>query len=325
MTITPAAFYCLADERYFLGAVGMINSLRLLGHEEPIYLLDCGLSVGQRERLSQEATIVAGPTDAPPWLLKTLAPRAHPAKVMVLIDADMIATRPLGELVERAAGGRVVAFENDVDRFVARWGELLELGQIHREPYVSSGLVFMGGALGAEVLELLDDRQGRVDVELGYYGRRVSGYPFLYPEQDVLNAILCTRPDRSRIERLPNRLAANPPYRRLSVRDDAALRCAYRDGTEPYVLHQFVRKPWLEPIHHSVYSRLLARLLLGDDVPIRVSEDEVPRRMRRGAAARIERLGVDVQDLTRWYVTEVFPEWVGARVGALRRRASGSR
>ena len=38
-----AAFYCVADERYFLGAVGLINSLRLVGHDEPIHLLDCGL------------------------------------------------------------------------------------------------------------------------------------------------------------------------------------------------------------------------------------------------------------------------------------------
>ena len=46
---TPARFYCVADERYFLGAVGMINSLRLQGHAEPIHVLDCGLRPGQRE------------------------------------------------------------------------------------------------------------------------------------------------------------------------------------------------------------------------------------------------------------------------------------
>jgi hypothetical protein len=27
------AFYCVADERYFLGAVGMINSLRVISAE----------------------------------------------------------------------------------------------------------------------------------------------------------------------------------------------------------------------------------------------------------------------------------------------------
>ena len=50
--MTPAAFYCVADERYFLGAVGLINSLRLVGHDEPVYLLDCGLTDAQRELLA---------------------------------------------------------------------------------------------------------------------------------------------------------------------------------------------------------------------------------------------------------------------------------
>ena len=85
---------------------------------------------------------------------------------MVLIDADMIATRPLTELVER---GRV-ATEWSPSRttptgIVAQWGELLELGHARRRPYVSSGLVALGGHVGDEVLALLDDRQQRVDIE----------------------------------------------------------------------------------------------------------------------------------------------------------------
>jgi hypothetical protein len=302
---TPAAFYCVADERYFLGAVGMINSLRLVGHAEPIYLLDCGLTEQQRQRLAGEANVVSGPRAAPPWLLKTIAPLRNPAEVMILIDADVVATRSLADPIARAAGGRVVAFRNDTDRFLPEWGELLDLGRIRREPYVTSGLVMLGGAEGAQVLELLDDRQQRVDIELGFYGRRVGSYPFLYPEQDVLNAVLCGRPEPSRIVRLENRLAANPPYRGLRVRDSEALRCAYPDGTEPYVLHQFVRKPWLEPTYHSPYSRLLARALLGDDVAIPVDEREVPLRMRDGLIARLERRRVDALDLARWYAGEV--------------------
>ncbi len=53
-----AAFYCVADERYFLGAVGLINSLRLVGHTEPIFLLDCGLTAAQRELLEPQATLL---------------------------------------------------------------------------------------------------------------------------------------------------------------------------------------------------------------------------------------------------------------------------
>jgi hypothetical protein len=318
-SLAPAAFYCVADDRYFLGAVGLINSLRLQGHAEPIHLLDCGLTPDQRNLLAPAVTLVPAPDATPPYLMKTAAPLRHPAEVMVLIDADMIVTRPLDALIETASANRVVAFENDRDRFVPAWGELLDLGPIRRQPYMSSGLVLLGGPAGEEVLRLLDDRQGAVDFGLTYYGTGDPDYPFTYPEQDVLNAILCTRADPDRIVALDRRLAATPPFRRLQAIDVNALRCAYDDGVEPYVLHQYVRKPWLERMYHGIYPRLLARLLLGEDVAIRVPESEVPLRMRNGLRARVDRTLVNAVDLGRWYLTEVGPK----RLEAFRNRRSG--
>ena len=60
------------DARYFLGAVGLINSLRLVGHTEPIYLLDCGLTArpARAARPARRARRRPAPT-TPPWLLKT--------------------------------------------------------------------------------------------------------------------------------------------------------------------------------------------------------------------------------------------------------------
>ena len=139
-----AAFYFVSSPIYFLGAVGAINSLRLLGHREPIYLLDCGLSEEQRELVAPEVTLVEGPHDVPPYVLKTIAPLRHPADVMVLIDADIVATRSMAELIARAREPKVIAVENDTDRFVPEWGEILDLGPVRRRPYVSSGLVFLG-------------------------------------------------------------------------------------------------------------------------------------------------------------------------------------
>jgi hypothetical protein len=314
------AFYCVADERFFLGAIGVVNSLRLVGHTEPIHVLDCGLRPEQRARLGTEAILVEGPRGEPPWLLKTIAPLRHPAEVAILIDADIIVTRSLARLADLAADDGVVAFENYVDRFCPEWGELLDLGPLGREPYVSSGLVVLGGAERPRVLELLDDRQRRVDIELGFYGRKVAGYPFIYPEQDVLNAILMAGDDPVRTTRLENRLAPNPPFRGLRLRDLATLRCSFRDGTEPYVVHHFVRKPWLEPTYHSVYSRMLARLLLQDDVAIRVTEEEVPLRLREGPRARRARAIANAKDLLRWHFGDLIPDPIGERIEAARRR-----
>lgn len=315
-----AAFYCVADERFFLGLVALVNSLRMVGHREPIYVLDCGLGAAQRRRLAAEATMVEGPAGAPPWLLKTIAPRRRRAKIAVLIDADMIATRSLKPLIGRAAENGVVAFENYRDRWCAQWGELLDLGPLRRRRYVSSGLVALGGDLGAEVLELLHDRQGRVDIELGIYGRKVAGYPFTYPEQDVLNAILMRRTEPDRVVRLANRLAPNPPFRGLKLADAATLRCTYRDGTAPYVVHHFMRKPWLEPTYRSVYSRLLSRLLRGDDVAIAVGPEELPLWLREGSAARAARARATAREALRWHLGHLIPEPIGNRIEAARRR-----
>jgi hypothetical protein len=298
-----AAFYCVADERYFLGATAMINSLRLQGHGEPVYVLDAGLTPGQRELLERETIVVDGPATAP-WLAKTVAPLRHPAATMILIDADMIVTRRLDELLERAGGGSIVAFENDRPRFVPEWGELLELGEARPGPYVSSGLVALGGAPGREVLRLLDDRQRRVDLDRTIAGEGDRSYAFVYPEQDVLNAILRTRVDPRRLVVLGHHLAPTPPFDRLRLVDERRLRCAHPDGLEPYVLHQFVRRPWLERMYHGIYSRLFARLLLADDVAIRLPADQVPRRMRDGLLARVDRALADVVDLGRWHLIE---------------------
>jgi hypothetical protein len=317
-----AAFYCVADEDYFLGAVAMLNSLRLMGHAEPVQMLDCGLTPAQCALLDSHVAIVRGPADAPPHLLKTVAPLEHrPAEVTVLIDADMIVTRPLHELIDMASEGKIVAFRNDIERFVPEWGRILDLGPARRRPYVSSGLVFLGGSPGEQVLRLMDDRQSHVDFGLTFYGKNDPTYPFLYPEQDVLNAILCTRVESDRIVALEGRLAAVPPFGGLQLVDAAALRCVYEDAVEPYVLHHFYRKPWLDPMYHGVYSRLLARLLLGPDVPLKIPEGMVPLRMRRGLLALAERMRVDAHDLLRRYLGEPIAQWLGARVEARRRRA----
>ena len=314
------SFYCVADAAYFLGAVGLVNSLRLVGHDEPIVLLDCGLTGEQRELLGSEVELVTAPASEPPWLLKTAAPLERPAEVTVLIDTDMIATRPLTELIDSARGGRVVAFRDRQERFFAEWGELLGLGEARRRDYVSSGLVAMGGGVAREVLELMHGARARVDFERTFWRANDRGYPFLYADQDVLNAILAAAVEPERVVALDNRLAPNPPYRGLSVADEATLRCAYRDGTEPYVVHQYVRKPWLEATYDGAYSRLLRRLLTAGDVAVRVPGEAIPSRLRAGARGRAERALVNARDYPRWRFGDRLPAAIGNRLEDRRRQ-----
>lgn len=321
----PAAFYGVCNERYFLGAVALVNSLRVVGHSEPIFLLDCGLNAHQRELLAPHVTLVPGPADRPPFLVKAIAPLARPARVAVLIDTDMIATRPLTPLIEGAAAGDVVACRDRQQRFFPEWGELLGLGPTRREAYVSSGLVALGGTVGAEVLGLMERLSSEVDFDSTFWRGNVREYPFLYADQDLLNAILATRVAPERLVALDHRLAPTPPFRGLRVRDEDALRCAYADGTEPFVVHQYIRKPWLERMYHGVYSRLLARLLLEEDATVKVPESEIPMRLRRGPLAHAERWRVNVADFMRWHFGDRVPKPIGSRLETIRRRREGER
>jgi hypothetical protein len=313
----PIAFYCVSNGRYFLGAVAMLNSLRLAGHDEPVFLLDCGLTPEQRELLAPHVTLVTAPTDSLPHLLKTVAPLDRPAEVAVLIDVDMIVTRPLTELAERAAEGRVVAFLNDYDKFVPEWGELLGLGTSQRRPYVCSGLAFLGGAVGSRVLRLMHECSPRVEAELRKPKMSLYHGAFWTVDQDILNAILCTSVGPDRILALDYRLAPTPPFEGLALLDEERPRCAYGDGTEPYVLHHLGgRVPWLAPMYHGTYSRLLARMLLGPSLTVRVPQRNIPLRMRNGLLARAERKRVDTRDRLGWFVRDHLPRSVVARMDA---------
>jgi hypothetical protein len=327
---TPdTAFYAVANSRYFLGAVGMLNSLRLLGHREPVYVLDCGLTQRQRDLLAPHVTLVPAPRQGPPYLLKTIAPLRHPAKLTVLIDTDVIVTRPLTELIEQAGRGTVAAFRTAYDRFFPQWGELLGLGTVRRRPYVCSALVLLGGEEGQEVLRLMDEGQARVPAAGESRGpreffRTVARSPLQLADQDVLNAVLSTRTEPDRLVTLEHGLAPEPPFQGLRLFGDDALGCAYRDGSEPYVLHHLGPKPWLVPMRDGPYSRLLARLLFGPGIEVRVSEADVPLRLRKGLLAGASRKLAGLQDHFRSSIREPLTRRVGARAEALRDRATGS-
>src|SRR5437899_3332650 len=84
------AFYTVADAGYFPGLVGLLNSLRLVGHAEPLFVLDAGMTSEQRERLAPHVTLLTAPTGDAPVLLTPAAPLQAPAEVVVMVDADIV-------------------------------------------------------------------------------------------------------------------------------------------------------------------------------------------------------------------------------------------
>jgi hypothetical protein len=235
---------------------------------------------------------------------------------MILVDADIVVVRHLGALVERAAAGRIVAFRDHQDRFCEQWGELLGLGVASPRPYVSSSLVLLGGEVGGDVLQLLDAARDRVDFERTLWRRNEREYPFLYADQDVLNAILASRVGADRLVALDAELAPTPPFEGLRLTATETLACATADGREVYLVHHSLSpKPWQEPAYEGVYSRLLRRLLTSPDVAVRVPGAELPRTLRRGPIAHAERQLVKVREQLRWRVGGFVRERLGVGAG----------
>jgi hypothetical protein len=291
------AFYTVADARYFLGAAALIASLRRVGHVEPVYVTDCGLEPSQRERLAAAATVVPIPGGVVPKLAKWKTPLAFPADVMVLVDADVLAVRPLTPLVELAASGKVVAFTDITpQRYDERWIEATGV-PVPRRTYVNSGLVLLRAQDG--VVERLDALQEKVfGPDAPVETRRPQ--PFKLEDQDVLNVVAGVWfPDR--LVALDQRLAPHPPFGRLR-RDGDNYR--YREGGErPYVLHHLWAKPWLARLPPNHYSRLMARLLLAAAAPVPVDRSELPFQLRPGPAAAPLRLRLLVPSvLTRAWI-----------------------
>jgi hypothetical protein len=289
-----AAFYCVTGRDFFPGAVALLNSLRLQGHEETLHVLDCGLEPGQRERLARYANVVAAPPgDEPPSLRKHVLPRSHPAPVIAILDTDLIVTKPLTPLLEAAAAGALVAFANDVPRHFDEWGEILGLGEVRPGTYVTTSAIFAGEGVAGRVLPLVAERQGEIDPARTWVGGGDVSDPLYFLDQDVLNAVVHSRLEPGELEAVDARLAPIPPFAGVRIADRESLRCAYRDGTEPYALHHAHRKPWLVPIRASVYSRLFTRLVLGDDVTLRLEPAELPPWLRAGVGGTVSRLAVD--------------------------------
>jgi hypothetical protein len=284
----PVAFYCVTDRNHFLGLVALINSLRLQGHHEQTYVLDCGLEGWQREVLAQgtDISVVAASLKTHPMLLKTVLPLAHPARTLVVLDVDVIVTGRLDPLIELARdSGKALLFPNDaVDRFEPAWA-CLGFGAPKRHTYVASGQMILAGESGTRLLHLWASGMERLlsDSALTGAGGSPRENPFFYPDMDVLNALIGPAIAEDSYVLADSRATAFWPFEGLRVVDGTKLRVEAADGSHPLLLHHILDKPWNGLVKPTVYSQLMTRLLCGSDVQLRPPARRVPARLRDGA------------------------------------------
>jgi hypothetical protein len=289
MATAPVAFYSVADSDHFLGAVALLNSLRLVGHHEPLLLADCGLEAWQRDLLAPHVEVVTVLEEKSPHFAKLRVPLERPAgEALVLVDADVIVLRPLEPMLDTARAGKIAAVLDPVHpRFHEAWEELTPLGPVRHRAYVNSGLLVVPAPAAAAFLELVASCQAEVDVSRTMRGGANAQSPFYYADQDVVNAVLASGGFETALAVQPSRAAPHPPFAGLELVDANRLTCVYRNGGSPLVLHHVGRKPWLHATQPNVYSRLLPRLWLAPDVPLRLDPELVPSRFRSGRSAAV--------------------------------------
>jgi hypothetical protein len=317
----------VSDRRHFIGMVALLNSLRLAGHDEPFFVVDAGLTADQRDVLADHVRLIRAPQEEPVMFLPPLGPMTHPAEVAILLDADVIVLRPLTDLMETAREGRIVAFVNNPpnhDRFFPEWSATFGLGALRRQPYINAGHVMVPQSLGRRLLPLWREGQTKLDLALTLYGRARLSDPFYFADQDVLNAILAAHFEPDELRTLENRLAAMTPFDGLRLIDRERLVCRYADGTQPFLLHHILEKPWLKPTRSNVYSLLLPRLLLAPDVELRLEPRQLPPRLRDGWLARADRTRANAQvtvsaETRKWLRKLGISSWLAAG----RRRLAG--
>jgi hypothetical protein len=280
-------FCVVADATYYLGAVALLNSLRLSGHEEPFVVVDAGLSPSQRKAIAEHSEVVRGVVGQPGALMKWAGASSRAADPIVVLDADVVVVRSLEPLLERARRGDVVAFLDDQpDRHHEGWGAALGLGEVPRRPYVNAGFLALPGATAAAVLPLVELGQRRIRSEPTRASGGTRADPFYLPDQDVWNAVLAARVPPEHTVALPRRLAPFAPYPGVRLLDARLLDIGHEEGVRPFLLHQVGPKPWQRRLRPNVYSRLLARLLLGEDLTLRPDPRTVPYWLGEGVRSR---------------------------------------
>jgi hypothetical protein len=310
-------FFTIADSGYFLGLVGLVNSLRLQGHEELVTVIDLGLAADQRAVLQTECEFVKPPSDVHrhAWLLEPYACMVRRAKTVVYVDSDIIITAPLDEILVSADSGRICVFGNvPHTRWFSQWEQIFSLPCAPRkQTYINAGFLAFSPACFPQLLsrwwECCDLLVGQPTV----LDTNNQDSPTALSSQDAINAILMSEVALDRIDFQPAGAEAQGPVqlRNTRVVDITTLECQL-EGQQTTLLHAWgVPKPWdpdADGLRHSAYLRCLRRLVVSQDLAVRLPPDGVAawlqpglrgalafwlhsqaRRSRRNAKARIRR------------------------------------
>ncbi|MEZ5081798.1 MAG: hypothetical protein R2878_14315 [Thermoleophilia bacterium] len=300
-----------ANDRYFIGVAGLVNSLHVIGHRGGVIVVDTGLTPDQAQRLSAGATVlpIAGADGSllahmlKPAVVQTV--RDHGVRgPIALADCDLVITGDLGKLFQQAADGHLCMPPDGPPRVQGRrfqeWLTELDIeGPLRPMPYLNAGLMVFDPAAWEDEFAWWSRRCVQVaergaqrleDVQTS----AASEMPFAYADQDILNAMLMTEVAPERIHILEWWQQGIPePEDTTRIEDRRTIRCRSDYGPVMLVHNLTHPKPWLPHarvrLRYAPYEELLARLLDADDLPVRVPRSDIPAWLRDDPLHRIER------------------------------------
>jgi hypothetical protein len=323
---TVPTYYTIANARFFPGLVALLNSLRLSGNQGELVVLDRGLEDRQRELIGPHVTLVELPDErvVHPAVLKAYAQAFEPKGPVVIVDSDMLVVRPLDWILERASAGKICLFPDPLpDRWFDEWADLLELREpLRRGTYLNTGFLAFDADRWPTLLGRWWELCTRFPAEQAFADQAL---PFWAADQDVFNALLRSELPEGAAEELPVDGEAFPEQLlRVRVLDEQTLECEL-DGRPTTILHYSLGPKAWEPLgwlrlRNDAYVRLLPRLLLADDVTLRLEPGDVPYRLRAGQAPSAVRRSLDTAHRAARATAHATPAPVRARLVSFRNR-----
>jgi hypothetical protein len=316
MAGTPdATFYTIADARFFVGAVALLNSLRLVGHCEELVVLDGGLSSEQRLLLEPHATLTRIDRSFAGTLLKPYPHLLGAAGTLALIDSDIVVTASLDPVIARAAEGKICAYPDDPrarDRRFEEWRRIFDLSEpLRRQKYVNAGFVAFSTMHWPGLLSRWWQACERIPSERVFTGDAAN--PLENGDQDALNALLMSELPADALAELPPESILPIDLRKTRLMDPRRLTCVLDERPARIVHYTGSPKPWEAGAwmraRNDAYVQLLRRVLFGSDVCLRLQPSDVPLWLRPTAAGRyLLRLLSPVNTTTRRIAGRLPPE-----------------
>jgi lipopolysaccharide biosynthesis glycosyltransferase len=196
----------LADQNYFAGLVCTLASglraVEAVGYRCRMLVVDAGLTPEQAEMLKAAGVGLASPDTSaasPIYLKPTFVPMVLDAgtDVVIYLDADAIILGDLSAVMASSAGGAFVALRDGLpDRYCPEWNPSQTIARPGTN-YVNAGF-FVANRGHADLLQLWKRNCARVQ-HLETVKERWIEHPWMFGDQDVLNAILRERSSRIEI------------------------------------------------------------------------------------------------------------------------------